>query len=100
LSTTLELGQMLLTFGEEFDSKPINKEDLPPGEKPEEQPRRIRKARGRRNLENFSNLPVQEHVYELSEAERLCPCCGKTRAEIGAEDSWQSHLQNSEYRLF
>jgi len=89
LSTTLELGQMLLTFGEEFDSKPINKEDLPPGEKPEEQPRRIRKARGRRNLENFSNLPVQEHVYELSEAERLCPCCGKTRAEIGAEDSWQ-----------
>jgi len=89
LSTTLELGQMLLTFGEEFESKPINTEDLAPGEKPEEQPRRIRKARGRRNLENFGNLPVQEHVYELSEAERLCPCCGKARAEIGAEESWQ-----------
>jgi transposase len=89
LSTALELGQMLLTFGEEFDSKPINKEDLPPGEKPEEQPRRVSKARGRRNLENFDKLPVQEHVYELSEAERLCPCCGKTRAEIGADESWQ-----------
>src|ERR1035441_4702333 len=36
LSTALELGQMLLTFGEEFDSKPINKEDLPAGEKQEE----------------------------------------------------------------
>jgi transposase len=89
LSTALELGQMLLTFGEEFDSKPINKEDLPAGEKQEEHPRRVRKARGRRNLESFNHLPVQEHVYELSEAERACSCCGKTRAEIGAEESWQ-----------
>lgn len=89
LRTALELGQMLLTFGEEFDSKPVNKEDLPANEKPEESPRRIRKSRGRRNLENFDKLPVQEHVYELSEAERLCPCCGKTRAEIGADESWQ-----------
>jgi len=89
LSTPLELGQMLLAFGEEFDSKPVNQEDLPAGEKPEESPRRIRKSRGRRNLENFDKLPVQEHVYELSEAERLCPCCGKTRAEIGADESWQ-----------
>ena len=89
LSTALELGQMLLAFGEELDSKPINKEDIPAGEKSEESPRRIRKSRGRRNLENFDKLPVQEHVYELSEADRLCPCCGKTRAEIGADESWQ-----------
>ena len=80
---------MLLAFGEEFNSKPINKEDLAPGEKPEEQPRRVRKSRGRRNLENFDKLPVQEHVYELSEAERACTCFGRTRAEIGAEESWQ-----------
>jgi transposase len=89
LSTALELGQMLLAFGEEFDSKPVNKEDLPADEKPEESPRRIRKSRGRRNLENFDKLPVQEHVYELSEAERACPCCGKQRKEIGADESWQ-----------
>jgi len=89
LSTALELGQILLAFGAEFDSKPVNKEDLPAGEKPDESPRRVRKSRGRRNLENFDKLPVQEHVYELSETERLCPCCGKTRAEIGADESWQ-----------
>ena len=89
LSTALELGQMLLAFGEEFDSKPVNKEDLPAGEKSDESPRRIRKSRGRRNLENFGKLPVQEHVYELSEAERACPCCGKQRKEIGADESWQ-----------
>ena len=89
LSTVLELGQMLLAFGEEFDSKPVNKEDFPADEKPDESPRRIRKPRGRRNLENFGKLPVQEHVYELSEAERACPCCGKERKEIGADESWQ-----------
>jgi transposase len=89
LSTALELGQMLLAFGEEFDSKPVNKEDLPADEAPDESPRRIRKSRGRRNLENFGKLPVQEHVYELSEAERACPCCGKQRKEIGADESWQ-----------
>ena len=89
LSTALELGQMLLAFGEEFDSKPVNKEDLPAGEKSDESPRRIRKSRGRRNLENFDKLAVQEHVYELSEAERACPCCGKQRKEIGADESWQ-----------
>jgi len=89
LSTGLELGQMLLAFGEEFDSKPVNKEDLPADEKSDESPRRIRKSRGRRNLENFGKLPVQEHVYELSEAERACPCCGKQRKEIGADESWQ-----------
>jgi transposase len=89
LSTALDLGQMLLALGEEFDSKPVNKEDLPAGEKPDESPRRIRKSRGRRNLENFDKLPVQEYVYELSEAERACPCCGKQRKEIGADESWQ-----------
>jgi len=89
LSTSLELGQMLLAFGEEFDNKSIHQADLPQGEAVEEQPRRIRKARGRRNLENFDKLPVQEHIYELSEAERACPCCGKTRAEIGSDESWQ-----------
>jgi transposase len=89
LNTAVELGQMLMTFGEEFENKPVHQDDLPSNEKPEESPRRVRKARGRRNLENFDKLPVQDLVYELSEAERACPCCGKQRAEIGAEESWQ-----------
>lgn len=89
LRTALEFGQLLLAFGEGFENKPIHQEDLPSGEKLEESPRGIRKARGRRNLENFDKLPVQELVYELSEAERACPCCGKTRTEIGSDENWQ-----------
>jgi len=60
LSTKLELADAV-DLCEEFDSKPSTKR-ICLWRKPEEQPRRIRKARGRRNLENFSNLPVQEHV--------------------------------------
>lgn len=89
LSTALELGQMLLSFGEEFENRPVHTGDLPADEKEGEHPRRIRKSRGRRNLENFDKLPVQELVYELSEAQRACTCCGQQRAEIGAEESWQ-----------
>jgi transposase len=49
----------------------------------------VKRRKGRRNLANFENLPVSTHVYELSEAERACPCCGLTRKEIGADESWQ-----------
>jgi transposase len=49
----------------------------------------VKRRKGRRNLANFENLPVTTHVYELSEAERACPCCGLARKEIGADESWQ-----------
>src|ERR1700746_868342 len=38
---------------------------------------------------NFENLPVTRQVYELSAEERICPCCGVERKEIGQEESWQ-----------
>ena len=41
--------------------------------------RRVKRRRGRRALANFENLPVTTHVYELSGAERACPCCGEER---------------------
>lgn len=62
---------------------------LSANEKPEEQPRRISRARGRRNIERFENLPTTTHVYELDATERACPCCGVERKEIGADESWQ-----------
>ena len=49
----------------------------------------MKRRKGRRNLANFENLPVSTHVYELSVAEQACPCCGLTRKEIGADESWQ-----------
>lgn len=89
LHSDQDVAQMLLCFSEEQDQKPINKDDLPPQSEPAEELRRVKRRKGRRNLASFENLPVRTHVYELSEAERACPCCGEARKEIGSEENWQ-----------
>lgn len=89
LQTAGDLAQMLLKFAETLDLKPIETDDVPAGAKPEEKERRVRRRKGRRDLERFENLPVTTHFYELGEAERACPCCGEQRKEIGADQSWQ-----------
>jgi transposase len=80
---------MLLNFAEEMDRKRVNPDDVPPRTEPEEELRRVKRRKGRRNLANFENLPETTQVYELSAAERACPCCGVERKEIGADESWQ-----------
>jgi transposase len=90
-----ELLQTLLHFGEELAHKPLHPEDAPPAKgeltttEPEYELRRVKRRAGRRNLANFENLPTTTQVYELSAEERVCPCCGEERKEIGAEKSWQ-----------
>jgi transposase len=87
--TTSELAQTLLNFGQELEQRPIHPEDVPPASEPEYELRRVKRRRGRRSLANFENLPVTTQVYELSAEERICPCCGVVRPEIGTEESWQ-----------
>ena len=84
-----ELAQMLLAFAEAQDRKPVNQEDVPPLAEEKEELRRVKRRKGRRNLANFDNLPVTTHVYELSAEQRVCPCCGIARKEIGTDESWQ-----------
>ncbi|MBZ5525924.1 MAG: IS66 family transposase [Acidobacteriia bacterium] len=86
-----DLLQLLMDFAQELEQKPIHPEDLPPHTKPEPEYelRRVKRRPGRRSLANFENLPVTTHVYELSPQERVCPCCGGERQEIGADESWQ-----------
>jgi transposase len=87
--STSELAQTLLNFGQELEQRPIHPEDVPPAREPEYELRRVKRRRGRRSLANFENLPVTTQVYELSAEERICPCCGVERPEIGTEESWQ-----------
>lgn len=49
-----------------------------------------RKKRGRKP--KADNLPVREEIHELPAAERVCPCCGKARPEIGEERSAEYDL--------
>ncbi len=89
LASSGEVAQMLLAFAEEVNRKPVHPDDLPPAAEAADEPRRLRRRTGRRNLAHFENLPVTTHVHELSAEERACPCCGSQRREIGAEESWQ-----------
>src|SRR6202453_1212056 len=88
LQSTEQLSQLLLNFAEQLEQKPIHPGDVPP-QTQQQQQRRVERRKGRRHLANFENLPVTTRVYELSGNERACPCCGETRREIGADESWQ-----------
>jgi transposase len=89
LQTPGEVAQMLLGFAGELEARPVNPADLPPGEPLPEVGTVRRVRRGRRNLAAFDHLPVTRQVHDLSEADKACPCCGKTREKIGEETSWQ-----------
>jgi transposase len=89
LATSEDLAQVLLDFGEQLQKKPIHPEDVPTQGEPEYELRRVKRRPGRRHLANFENLPVTTQVYELSAEQRLCPCCGVERKEMGADESWQ-----------
>lgn len=67
-------GQISLYAGEEV---------VPPPELEEIKYTR-KKQKGKRE-EDLSGLPVERIDYELSEAERACPTCGKTMREIGEQ---------------
>ena len=84
-----DLAQLLLGFAETLDRKPVNPADLPPPPGREEELRRVGRRKGRRRIADFENLPVTTQVRELRAEERICPCCGIERKEIGQEESWQ-----------
>ncbi len=89
LATSGDVAQALLEFAEQLEAKPIHPEDVLTKAEPEYELRRVKRRPGRRHLANFENLPVTTQVYELSAEQRLCPCCGVERKEIGADESWQ-----------
>ncbi len=89
LQTTGDVAQLLLAFTTELESRPVNPEDLPPGEPLPEVGTVRRVRRGRRNLAAFDELPVVRKVHDLAEPEKACPCCGNVREKIGEEVSWQ-----------
>ena len=89
LATSGAVAQALLEFAERLEAKPIPAEDVPPKSEQEYELRRVKRRKGRRHLTNFENLPVTTQVYELNAEERICPCCGVERKEMGADESWQ-----------
>lgn len=56
-----------------------------------DRPKRKRHDHGRAPLPE--HLPRREVVHDLSEAEKLCPCCGRPRVCIGSQQTEQLDLE-------
>src|ERR1700733_828764 len=90
LQTPGDVAQLLLQFTTDLEARPVNPADLPAVGKasaadvPEAEVQTVRRVRrGRRNLAAFEHLPVTRKVHDLPDADKRCPCCGKTREKIG-----------------
>jgi transposase len=91
LQSEAEVAQALLDFALQLEQKKVHPDDIPPQRppEPEYELRRVKKRPGRRQIANFENLPTTTYIHELTPGERVCPCCGQQRKEIGEEKSWQ-----------
>lgn len=113
LSSLGDVAQMLLSFGEELDQRPVDPcdaadvvvEDTDAGTNAATPSRRVR--RGRRNLASdaFAHLPVTRCEHDLPEDQKPCPCCGVMRERIGEDVSWQleyipGHFERLEHVRF
>jgi transposase len=57
---------------------------------PDAAKKRTKKKHGRRSLAELAKtLPRERREHPLTEAERLCPCCGKLRCKIGEQTTYQ-----------
>ena len=78
LETMTDLAQMLLSFAEELDKKPVHPEDAagsPPEQsqqpqQPAQQQRHLEKSKGRRNLAKFED----DKEYRTNRARQSCSC--------------------------
>jgi transposase len=91
LTTPEDVAQMLLSFGEQLEARPVDLEDVPAEvDLRNVEVKTIRRVkRGRRNLAAFDELPVTRKEHDLPEDQKPCPCCGQMRCRIGSETSWQ-----------
>lgn len=78
-------GQQKLFEAEEASDPVVPEAIDEPAGQPSQNSRR--RGHGRRPLPEF--LPRREIIHELSEAERVCPCCGKVRVKVSEETSEQ-----------
>lgn len=86
-----DVAQLLLSFGEQLENRPLDLDDVPPDvDLQDVQTKTVRRVkRGRRNLAAFDQLPLVRKEHDLPEDQKPCPCCGEMRQRIGQETSWQ-----------
>lgn len=107
LATPADVAQMLLSFSQELEQRPVDlNEDAGGIDLDNAEPKTIRRVkRGRRNLAAFDQLPTIRQEHDLPDDQKSCPCCGQRRQRIGSETSWQieyvpGHFERIEHVRF
>jgi transposase len=77
-------------FGRRSERRPKRREP-----KADDEPGKRRDDHGRSALP--AHLPRREVVHDLTEAEKLCPCCGLPRACIGTQTAEQLDLEPARF---
>jgi transposase len=91
--------RQLLLFGERIDQLPLDETKLTEETGEEVVSRRVQKKHkhGRNPLPD--HLPRIEIEHDLSETEKLCPCCGEVRCRIGQEISEQLEYLPASFKV-
>lgn len=102
-----DVAQMLLSFGEQLENRPVDLDDVPSDVNLQTvETKTVRRVkRGRRNLAAFDQLPLVRREHDLPDDHKQCPCCGEARQRIGSESSWQieyipGHFERIEHIRF
>jgi transposase len=77
-------------FGRRSERRPKRREPAP-----DDEPGKRRDEHGRSALPD--HLPRRDVVHDLTEAERLCPCCGTPRGCIGEQTAEQLDLEPARF---
>ena len=73
----------------ETDEKPAEEDNEPPGDARMVAPH-TRHKHGRRDLSVCDDLPIGKHiVHDVSDAQKICPCCGKEKKRLPSKVSYQ-----------
>lgn len=91
--------RQLFLFGQLVDQLPLDAASLREEAGEELTTRRAKKRHNHGRGQLPAHLPRVEIVHDLTEAEKLCPCCGELRCRIGQDQSEQLEYLPASFKV-
>jgi transposase len=91
--------RQLFLFGQLVDRLPLDEPSIEDESGQELVTRRVKKRHNHGRGQLPDHLPRVEILHDLTDAEKLCPCCGELRCRIGQEESEQLEYQPASFKV-
>jgi len=91
--------RQLFLFGQLVDRLPLDEPSIEDESGEELVTRRVKKRHEHGRGQLPDHLPRVEIVHDLTDAEKLCPCCGEVRCRIGQEESEQLEYLPASFKV-